>query len=259
MSRILLVDDNPHALRMGERILSEEGHEVVALGNAESALIRLEDVDPDVVIADAEMPVRTGYEICQYLKMNPRHRHARVILTCGSVEQIDGERYQRAGADGELKKPFEASALIAAVQPLAAAAAADRAESRPGAVSAAGRPPSSAPFVAVIDAAEVRAAVTVALDAAMESLAEELSSRVIEALRKRQPATPSAPPQEYPKAQTPAPTPPPAAAPEIAAEEKRPRFKPSFGKRTGSILGLSLDAEEPEGHGAGPGSHGKEE
>ena len=39
MSRILLVDDSPHAQRMGERILSEEGYEVVAVSNADSALM----------------------------------------------------------------------------------------------------------------------------------------------------------------------------------------------------------------------------
>ena len=48
MSRILLVDDSPHAQRMGERILTEEGYEVVTVSNADSALIRLDDVDPDV-------------------------------------------------------------------------------------------------------------------------------------------------------------------------------------------------------------------
>jgi CheY-like chemotaxis protein len=42
MSRILLVDDSPHAQRMGERILSDEGYEVVTVSNADSALIRLE-------------------------------------------------------------------------------------------------------------------------------------------------------------------------------------------------------------------------
>ena len=97
MSRILLVDDSPHAQRMGERILSEEGYEVVTVSNADSALIRMEDVDPDVVLADTVMPGRTGYEICQYLKMNPRHRHVRVILTAGVLEEFDGEQTRRAG------------------------------------------------------------------------------------------------------------------------------------------------------------------
>ena len=127
MSRILLVDDSPHAQRMGERILSEEGYEVVTVSNADSALIRLDDVDPDVVLADTVMPGRTGYEICQYLKMSPRHRHVRVILTAGVLETLDEAAAARVEADGTLRKPFEASALIAAVKPLAEAAAKDRA------------------------------------------------------------------------------------------------------------------------------------
>src|SRR3981189_1110173 len=127
MSRILLVDDSPHAQRMGERILSEEGYEVVTVSNSDSALIRLDDVDPDVVVADTVMPGRTGYEICQYLKMSPRHKHVRVILTAGVLEALDEANVKRVEADGTLKKPFEASALLSAVKPLADAAAQARA------------------------------------------------------------------------------------------------------------------------------------
>jgi CheY-like chemotaxis protein len=111
MSRILLVDDSPHAQRMGERILSEDGYEVVTVSNADSALIRLDDVDPDVVIADTVMPGRTGYEICQYVKMNPRLRHVRVILTAGVLENFDEEHSKKVEADGTLKKPFRATVV----------------------------------------------------------------------------------------------------------------------------------------------------
>src|ERR1700691_2724843 len=104
MSRILLVDDSPHAQRIGERILSGEGFEVVAVSNADTALVRIEDVDPDIVIADTVMPGRTGYEICQYLKMSPRHRHVRVILTAGVLEPFDEERARQVAADATLKK-----------------------------------------------------------------------------------------------------------------------------------------------------------
>ena len=124
MSRILLVDDSPHAQRIGERILTEEGFEVVTVSNADAALIRIEDVDPDVVIADTVMPGRTGYEICQYLKMNPRHRHVRVILTAGVLEADGrGPRCRRLRRMASLKKPFEATALVNVVRPLAEAAA----------------------------------------------------------------------------------------------------------------------------------------
>src|SRR5690242_11116414 len=184
MSRILLVDDSPHAQRMGERILADEGYEVVTVSNADSALIRLDDADPDVVIADTVMPGRTGFEICQYLKMSPRHRHVRVILTASVTESLDEAAAERVEADGTLQKPFEASVLAAAVKPLAEAAALDRAAAQEP-VEASDKPAPkapAAPFVAVIDAEQVHAAVTVALDASLDRLVEQITLRVIAAL-----------------------------------------------------------------------------
>ena len=72
-------------------------------------------------------------------------------------------------ADATLKKPFEASALIAAVKPLAEAADGGAAEPGFGGERRSGwpqkpKPAAAAPFVAVVDTEQVRAAVTLALD-----------------------------------------------------------------------------------------------
>ncbi|MBV9507106.1 MAG: response regulator [Acidobacteriia bacterium] len=189
MSRVLLVDASPHAQRMGERILTDEGFEVVTVSTAESALIRIEDVDPDVVIADTGLPGRNGFDICHYLKMSPRHGHVRVVLSTGALDVSDEDQQRRVGADGTLRKPFEASVLLDAVRPLAEAAERARAE----AVSANGGPRPRAkfepvaPFVAVVDTEQVRAAVTVALDAAMAGMVDEISRRVVAALADSRP------------------------------------------------------------------------
>ena len=186
MSRILLVDDSPHAQRMGERILSEEGYEVVTVSNGDSALIRLEDVDPDVVLADAIMPERSGYEICQFIKMSPRHRRTRVLITIGALETLDDEMVSKVHPDGVLKKPFEASVLLAAIKPLADAAAAERSAApatTPAKPLVRPVPVESRPIVAVIDAEQVRAAVTIALDAAMPAMIDEITEKVLVALR----------------------------------------------------------------------------
>jgi CheY-like chemotaxis protein len=256
MSRILLVDDSPHAQRMGERILSEEGYEVVTVSNADSALIRLDDVDPDVVLADVVMPGRTGYEICQYLKMSPRHRHVRVILTAGVLETLDESAAARVEADGTLRKPFEASALTAAVKPLAEAAAQDRAAMAPRESGSRDRAPivASAPFVAVVDEEQVRAAVTVALDASMAVMADEIASRVLAALASRKPesaapaaaALPAPAPVTAPVASRPAEVAPPAPpAPTAPRVEPVRRVNP-LRLRPSSILGLDIDRKEPE-------------
>jgi CheY-like chemotaxis protein len=256
MSRILLVDDSPHAQRMGERILTEEGFEVVTVSNADSALIRLDDVDPDVVLADTVMPGHTGYDICQYLKMSPRHKHVRVILTAGVLEPLDEANVKRVQADGTLKKPFEASALVAAVKQLAEAAASARAERQgPGAQEGArGRSAAAdvvAPFVAVIDSEQVRAAVTIALDASMAKMADEITARVLAALsssqversKKSEAAASEAAPTTM-KLMLPEPG--EASSPQPAMEHLEPvrRVRP-LRMRSGSILGLEMGRPEP--------------
>ena len=89
MTRILLADDSPHAQRMGERILREEGFEVVTVTDGQTAMMRLADVDPDVVFADVSLPRKSGYDICREIKQRPRHKHVRVILTAGLLETFD--------------------------------------------------------------------------------------------------------------------------------------------------------------------------
>ena len=259
MSRILLVDDSPHAQRIGERILTDEDFEVVTVSNGDSALIRLEDVAPDVLVLKAVMTGRSGYDICRFVKMSPRHRHVRVILTAGATETLEAAEVERAGADGTLRKPFEATALLDAVRPLAEAAAKDRAAAgpvlAPGAANAP-KPGLTAPIVAVIDQEQVRAAVTVALDAAMPALVDEIANRVLAALTaKRQAAEktesrpapprpdPLAPPLAAARPAMPAAAEPVRAVTRVTAPFATPA-RSSIRLRTGSILGLNLS--EPD-------------
>ncbi len=247
MSRILMVDDSPHAQRLGERILADEGYEVVTVSNADSALIRLDDADPDIVIADTVMPGRNGYELCQYIKMSPRHRHVRVILTAGVLEPLNEIEVQRVQADGTVKKPFEASALLAAVKPLVESAQAARTElglaSKGKDQASKEKKTPQAPFVAVIDAEQIRAAVTVALDASMGAMIEEITHRVVEALNpKRREPTPLPQPARMEPVR-PAVT---AAATQTLKLDSVRRINP-LRLRTGSILGLDINrtGEEP--------------
>jgi CheY-like chemotaxis protein len=181
MSRILLADDSPHAQRMGERILRDEGHEVITVSDGLVAMLRLKDLQPDLIIADVSMPEVSGYELCDYIKSNGG---APVFLTAGAVEPVDEAEVARVRADGVLKKPFEATLLLRAIGPFAAG------KTRPGKNGeppkpAAAAAPAPVRSVVVVDPEMVRAAVTVALDAAMPALIDELSEKVLTALKGR--------------------------------------------------------------------------
>jgi CheY-like chemotaxis protein len=200
MSRILLADDSPHAQRMGERILREEGFEVVSLTDGNAAIVRLADVDPDLILADVFLPGKSGFELCRYVKSEPRFKHVRVVLTAGLLEPFDEDEARRAGCDAILKKPFEATKVVSTIGPLVKEAQMARglfaeqiasAPAPPAPEPEPPKPPEPAVLQAIpeeppsapeIDNERVRAAVTIALDAALPVLIQEITERVLIAL-----------------------------------------------------------------------------
>jgi CheY-like chemotaxis protein len=104
--RILVADDNSNIQKMVALAFEEHGIDVIAVGNGEAAVRRLPDVNPDVILADVFMPVRNGYEVCEYVKKDPRFSQTPVILLVGAFDPLDEVEARRVGADGVLKKPF---------------------------------------------------------------------------------------------------------------------------------------------------------
>jgi DNA-binding response OmpR family regulator len=185
MSTILLADDSPHAQRMGEVILREEGFDVATVADGSAALVRIAETDPDLLIADAFLPGRNGFDLCrQVKKWRP---HVRVILTCGSLEPFDESAAKDCGCDGVLRKPFEASEAVALIRPLLQEAILERGlmgqyVSPPG-ISA--LPVSDAALATAVvppDPARVRAAVEAALQHALPGLVRDITEKVLVAL-----------------------------------------------------------------------------
>jgi len=106
VAKILVAYDNSNVQKTMALALADLGVEVVSVNNGEAAVRKLADVSPDLVLADIFMPVRNGYEVCEYVKKDPRFAHIPVILLVGAFDPLDEREAQRVGADGILKKPF---------------------------------------------------------------------------------------------------------------------------------------------------------
>jgi CheY-like chemotaxis protein len=106
VAKILVADDNSNIQKMVGLALKDHGIEVVAVGNGEAAVRKISDIRPDLVLADVFMPVRNGYEVCEYVKQDASLKHIPVILLVGAFDPLDEQEAQRVGADGVLKKPF---------------------------------------------------------------------------------------------------------------------------------------------------------
>lgn len=123
MSRmILLADDSITIQKIVNLTFSGEGIDVVTVGNGDSALKKIHEHRPNLVLADIFMPGKNGYEVCEAIKNDPELQSIPVILLVGAFEPFDGHEAARVKADSHLTKPFEIKALISAVRNLIEAA-----------------------------------------------------------------------------------------------------------------------------------------
>jgi CheY-like chemotaxis protein len=117
-SKILLADDSITIQKVVNLTFAEEGIEVVAVSNGDMAERRLEEVNPDLVLADIFMPGKNGYELCEAIKNNPRFSKVPVVLLIGAFEPFNEAEARRVRADAHLTKPFESRTLVETVRRL---------------------------------------------------------------------------------------------------------------------------------------------
>ncbi|ANM28852.1 hypothetical protein ABI59_03375 [Acidobacteria bacterium Mor1] len=107
---ILLADDSVTIRKVIELTFSTTDMRVEAVADGDTAMARIQELRPDLVIADVVMPGADGYEICRVVKRD--HPGVGVLLLAGSFEPFDAERARECGADGHLTKPFDSQELV---------------------------------------------------------------------------------------------------------------------------------------------------
>lgn len=105
--KLLLADDSVTIQKVVDLTFSDEGLEVITASDGQQALDKLDDIVPDIVLADVHMPQLNGYELCELIKQDDRFRHIPVMLLVGSFEPFDEAEARRVGADDYLTKPFQ--------------------------------------------------------------------------------------------------------------------------------------------------------
>src|SRR5918998_3164527 len=105
--KMLLADDSITIQKVIDLTFADEGIQVTTVSNGEQAIQKLEEIAPDIVLADVFMPGRNGYEVCEHIKRDERFRHIPVMLLVGSFEPFDEAEARRVGADDFLTKPFQ--------------------------------------------------------------------------------------------------------------------------------------------------------
>ncbi len=110
---ILVVDDEPHVVRLVQANLQASGYQVLTATDGRVALQAVEDKLPDLVILDLMMPGLDGYEVCRRIR---EYSDVPIIVLTARGAEIDKITCLDAGADDYLTKPFSIGELLARVR-----------------------------------------------------------------------------------------------------------------------------------------------
>jgi PleD family two-component response regulator len=118
VSFLLYADDHEHMRLMVRDLLQASGHEVALAADGASALARLREREPDLLILDVSMPGLSGFEVCRAVKDNPFTSRVPVLMLTGEADVDQKVTGFEAGADDYLTKPFDPRELRARVSAL---------------------------------------------------------------------------------------------------------------------------------------------
>ena len=111
--RVLVADDSATIQRAFAMVFgSREDVSLVPARSLDDAVAAARQGRPDLVIADANLGGRTGYELCSAIKSDAGLRGVPVYILASSHSPYDDGKGRSAGVDGHLTKPFESQALI---------------------------------------------------------------------------------------------------------------------------------------------------
>lgn len=114
--KILIVDDEPAALRLLKEILTAEGHEIRPFNNAELALRSIMAEAPELILLDIRMPVMDGFEVCRRIKENAGSKDVPVIFITATSDVEDKVKAFQAGGVDYITKPFQMEEVVARVR-----------------------------------------------------------------------------------------------------------------------------------------------
>jgi CheY-like chemotaxis protein len=102
---ILVVDDDKKTANSLADLLRLLGHTVSVAFGPRSALYQLNNVIPDVLLLDVNMPGVDGLEICRYLRRDPTTAGVPIIIVSANEERAHQEAAIQAGANYYIVKP----------------------------------------------------------------------------------------------------------------------------------------------------------
>ena len=117
--RVLIVDDEPNIVTSVRFLMKKAGFDTSVARDGEAALAEVERFRPDLVLLDAMLPHRDGFEVCQNLR-SAGWTDLKIVMLTAKGRETEIAKDLAVGADAYVTKPFSTRELVDLVNKLLA-------------------------------------------------------------------------------------------------------------------------------------------
>jgi chemosensory pili system protein ChpA (sensor histidine kinase/response regulator) len=115
---IMIVDDSVTVRKVTSRLLERQGYDVVTAKDGVDAMEQLENVKPDLMLLDIEMPRMDGFEVTNLVRHHDVHQDLPIIMITSRTGEKHRERAFSLGVTHYMGKPFQEAELLSNVENL---------------------------------------------------------------------------------------------------------------------------------------------
>ena len=115
---IMIVDDSVTVRKVTSRLLERQGYDVVTAKDGVDAIEQLENVKPDLMLLDIEMPRMDGFEVTNLVRHHDVHQDLPIIMITSRTGEKHRERAFSLGVTHYMGKPFQEAELLSNVENL---------------------------------------------------------------------------------------------------------------------------------------------
>lgn len=116
--KVLVADDGGASALALSHMMTRDGCSVRVASDGDAALDAAAAQRPDLVVLDAAMKGRDGYEVCRRMRADPGLRGVRIVMLSARCGEIDAEKAAALGADMLIAKPFSCRAVATQLRAL---------------------------------------------------------------------------------------------------------------------------------------------
>ena len=109
---VMVVDDSVTVRKVTSRLLERHGYEVVLAKDGLDAITKLEEIRPDIMLLDIEMPRMDGFEVASLVRHNPNLVGLPIIMITSRTGDKHRERAMGMGVERYMGKPFVEEELL---------------------------------------------------------------------------------------------------------------------------------------------------